>query len=588
MQCPVMRLILVALCCTSMVVASWHELRRPAVRMESFDRKVLGKLPNSSVGRPRQPRSHSFVTTFAVGVPPQPMQCLLDTGFADLWVPKRCKGCDRGRGFDWGDSETFIPAYTRSAAGPKLWDPVEVNSRGKKLLGYLAQDTVTFGTGTFRNQSLFAVEGAELPRKRDWDGICGLGRYQIATAGAPLWGRIAAASHGGHSVFAFVPGPNQKAYFLAGEVPYTACKEGTLSWAKTVPMQRGGRSNFWVISGGLAIHQNTPVQSKFLIDTGTAFLLAPPSKYFLFIRSLFPVKAFTHLCGLDEAAGGLVVCDCAITRTQGLLPLRVFIGERAFMMDVADLFRRVPTGTGGELCLLQIQANPMNSWDPLDIVGDLLGNGAVSEPGVDAHEPGLLIERDDRFWMPRARLETAGTDTAPIMGPTAEELDKDFWVLGSVFLEKFVTIFDFENSQVGVAEAADKIVLPSYLHSSPKPANTASPPAQLPIVAAEGRAWQPTGVKALRAGATPPHDMPRVMADVPGMDSPVVPPVHVVGSPDHQQHVSWPGMVLCAGIAAGAAGSAFLYKKLNRRKNSFLDPREPPIAEGPFQDPAAE
>merc|ERR1719221_2246367 len=100
------------------------------------------------------------------------------------------------------------------------------------MMGFLAQDVIGFGSGTFKNQSFLIVEDAALPKDRDWDAICGLGWYQIATAGKPLYSRIAAASHGGRAVFSLVPGPQQQAYLVVGEIPHAACKPGTLSWAK--------------------------------------------------------------------------------------------------------------------------------------------------------------------------------------------------------------------------------------------------------------------------------------------------------------------------------------------------------------------
>jgi len=480
---------------------------KPVIR---FDRSAIGNLANDTKGASlRLPRSHSFVTNISVGTPPTTMRCLIDTSFADLWVPHRiCKG-----------SSTFVPDMAPAKHDALLpWDPVKIRvDTGHKglFVGYLGHDTVRFGSAVFENQSIYLVNEDILPKGRDWDGICGLGWHQIATRDRPLYSRVAKASHGGHAIFSFVPGAQHRAYIVAGEVPRAAIQENTLSWARAEPLKPGGAQGFWVVSGGLAIHRRLPVSSRFIIDTGTSFLLAPPNKYLLFIRSLIPEDAFNTSCGVDIDAGNLVVCDCAMMESKSVMPVRFYLGSKHFNVDFADLFLRVPAKDGGDpLCLLQIQENPVNSVDPLDLLGDVL---EVSKPPVYEEEQEEKVEQEEWKKMPLApaqrpltaadiaaastaikaattaagksvaesssggksrsrisidpvsvgpqlaaeagpgrRLQREivslpGTQDSTRLGPTEKEVFEDLWVLGGVFIERFITILDFEENRVGFA-----------------------------------------------------------------------------------------------------------------------------------------
>jgi len=373
-----------------------HPLGFRAKPVVHFDRSALGNLANATKGASlRMPRSHSFVTNISVGTPPRTMRCLIDTSFADLWVPHSiCKG-----------SSTFL---AEMAPPPGIaWTPVQIRiDTGRKGLftGYRAHDTVGFGSAVFQNQSIFLVNEDALPAGRDWDGICGLGWDQIATRERPLYSRVAKASHGGHAIFSFVPGAEHRAYIVAGEVPHAAIKENTLSWAKAEALKPGGAQGFWVVSGGLAIHRKLPVTSRFLIDTGTSFLLAPPNKYLLFIRSLIPEEAFNTSCGVDIAAGNLVVCDCAMMESQTVMPVRFYLGTRQFKVNFKDLFLKVPASDSGDpLCLLQIQENPVNSMDPLDLLGDVL---EVSKAPIYDEKEEKKIEQEEWKKMPPPSAQT--------------------------------------------------------------------------------------------------------------------------------------------------------------------------------------
>lgn len=354
----------------------------------------------------------------------------------------------------------------------KPWEAVQIPYVRGMFTGFLGLDTIQFGSGVFKNQSIYLVEEAALPRERDWDGICGLGWHQIATKDErPLYSRVARASHGGHAVFAFVPGPAKQAYIVAGEVPYAAMKKGSLVWADGEALKLGDEQGFWVVSGGLAIHRASPVPSRFLLDTGTSFVLAPPNKYLLFVRSLIPENAFNTSCGMDVKAGNLVVCDCKVMELDTILPVRFFLGKQWLSIEFKDLFRRVPSHNGNDLCLLQIQQNPVSTMDPLDLLGDLLEAPSTplyptswldSVAGLEGG-PGQGTQAN---MGQNARRLLKGVKPLPtiddgMLGPTATDLLENLWVLGSVFLERFVTVLDFETNRVGFAEPSRNFMLGS-------------------------------------------------------------------------------------------------------------------------------
>jgi len=192
------------------------------------------------------------------------------------------------------------------------------------------------------------------------------------------------------------------------------------------------------------------------VDTGTnQVLLAPPRVYDAFMASLLPDTTFQRLCGTDPGQGNMVVCDCSIAQQRSLPPLRIYLGGRAFVLEIKDLFRRVPARSGSDLCLLQIQPNGMMPSSGVMGIGDLLGGllGGVLSPssGASVGEGGSSAAASGR---------TSGGSS---MGGLLDSLFgrrlqygadpmEDVWMIGGVFLEHFVTVFDFDNARIGIAE----------------------------------------------------------------------------------------------------------------------------------------
>jgi len=250
-------------------------------------------------------------------------------------------------------------------------------------MGYAVQDTLEFGSIKVKNQSFIIVEEASLPARRSWDGICGLGWRGLSHLRQPLYERL--REQGRKAVFAMIPQGGNKASMSVGELPHNAYKENTLHYAKveSVDPATGLESkskSFWVVEGGVAVTKKKPQNVRFLIDTGTnQVLLVPRRVYHALITSLIPPEMFTQLCGM--AYGSVVVCDCAIEQ-KNLPPLRIYLGSNPFEFQFSELLQKVPEKNGGkDLCLLQVQPNPMMGM-PLDPFGGLLGGmlGGLMDP----------------------------------------------------------------------------------------------------------------------------------------------------------------------------------------------------------------
>jgi len=574
--------------------SQWQKLQKtnPA-HYSKFNRGSLGNLRNADeIEDMMMPHGHVFTAEIDVGTPAQVMRCLLDTGSAELWMPsKRCTNCQNKRHFHADESETFMPAVIKTDRG-MMPVPVSFNYGPGRVVGFLVQDTVSLGARAFPNQSFIIVEQEDLPTSTSWDGVCGLGWKQEGNAANiladPLYRNKAIA--GTRYVFSLVPTEDKETFFTAGEVPTASFKEETMVWVQAEPLVPNDDLTYWLASGGVEFGRKgeaLPSKSRFMVDTSTEFILAPAKHYGMILRTLFPGELFDRFCGLDQEAGNLVICDCRIKEAPELATagLRLHLGAyRTFDLEVEHLFREVDATDGDKICLLQVQKNSRTSFDPMSILGALLGMGAppASAGGGgrgDGDQPtppftltaqGLLptgplpglgpsggtqIEEifhkmpDGRectntlVWS-KGKLESNTTKCTEgpvdqrrlqmmmpgIIVPTDDPLD-DVWVLGAVFLENFVLMMDFENQQLGLA-------LPK---------------------------WRPTP----GPSSVPPQPMHTVRTQVP-MDGRLVQTGVLGGTAPSSESggASFPwGIVLTLATLGGiGGGAAMFYKKANTRK----------------------
>mmetsp|Transcript_102536 Transcript_102536/g.256933 ORF Transcript_102536/g.256933 Transcript_102536/m.256933 type:complete len:572 (-) Transcript_102536:164-1879(-) len=452
--------------------SSKHELVRNQEPVKTFDNTVLGNLQNvGELADLQVPRSHLFSAIVAVGSPPQEMTCLLDSGTADLWIPsKKCAHCAGEHHFHADESKTFMPAVVKTRDG-FMPVPVQVSEDGSDIVGFLVQDEISFALQDFKNQSFIIVEDAHLPKDRTWDGVCGLGWSHLNHAGWPLYQNM---QHGVEPIFSLVPAGRSGLYstFISvGKLPQSDIKMETLGWAPVESLSGNVRS-YWIASGGLGINAGSPLKARFLVDTATAYMLVPRRHYRNLLRSLFSQQVFDTSCGVDASAGNLVVCDCATTMDAGNMgsaKLTVHLGGREFGLEVAKLFKRVPTKDGGELCLLLVQQSPQATIvvDPVELLAGMLSQGREEKEQNDEHHS-ADAKKSLAALAPFLLPALVPVDSASVPKETQQRLRRrlqalpafsvgadpmeDIWVLGGVFLDRFATILDFGGQRLGFAE----------------------------------------------------------------------------------------------------------------------------------------
>jgi hypothetical protein len=227
---------------------------------------------------------------------------------------------------------------------------------------------------------------------------------------------------------------------------------------------------FWVVNGGLSIRRRDPIPSRFLIDTGTNFILAPPKFYPGFMRSLLPETVFDTSCGQDARSGNVVFCHCSVATLPDMLPVNIFLGDRKFVLRLPELFKRVPATDGSDMCILEIQPNPMTPTGPFDIIRavldghGMLGLGDLGETSVEEvveTQPDGSVCLTKVVWNNGNEVsrETRCDPSGGRRLDSVEEVSEaapvdDLWILGGVFLERVVTVLDFEEARVGFAEPA--------------------------------------------------------------------------------------------------------------------------------------
>jgi len=402
--------------------------------------------------------AHAQIAEISLGSPPQRLTCLIDSGSSDLWVPsKRCQRCQNYNSFDADASSTFVPEMQATPYGNRP-HAVKISYGSGDVVGYSAHDVLNFGSTRIQSQAFIIVEDAALP-SREWDGICGLGWRGIAKVGPTLYESI--QQHGSPALFAIVPvakaaSGHSQARLTVGEVPQASMLPDTLRWVSaerydpTGGQLGGGDRTFWVVSGGLQINAPRPVPARFLVDTGTNQVLLVPGRFYqTFIRSLIPSHHFDQFCGNSPHAG--VVCDCSIMRQQ-LRPLQIHFGGRSFALPVSKMFVKVHSTMGREMCLLTIQPNTMTgglgSLGGLlgGLLGSILGGRRLQQTPLQQILGGLLGGEGSNS--PHGSSGASPASQQPASDPN------ELWMLGGMFLEHFVTIFDFDNARLGFAESA--------------------------------------------------------------------------------------------------------------------------------------
>eukprot|EP00416_Gambierdiscus_australes_P025352 CAMPEP_0171062376 /NCGR_PEP_ID=MMETSP0766_2-20121228/5025_1 /TAXON_ID=439317 /ORGANISM="Gambierdiscus australes, Strain CAWD 149" /LENGTH=604 /DNA_ID=CAMNT_0011518173 /DNA_START=30 /DNA_END=1844 /DNA_ORIENTATION=+ len=387
---------------------AFKENPSPHLMGHAFPIPVHG--PTDEEPTPGTLRSQRLVARISVGSPPQALSCLVHSGLSHFWVPsKRCHSCGSKRHF-WADnSSTFQPHMVQTPDGkePRTVHIHEAFTSGS-VSGYVVQDTVSFGSVQVKNQTFIIAESEVMPPHRTWDGVCGLG-WGVSTRDSPLYRRL--QQQGRRALFAIVPSASKgggEAQVVLGEVPDKVIKDGTLAWVRAEPLVARSPTArpFWITAGGLAVHRPKPVKVRFLINSGTdVVLLAPPRDFFGLLAALLPQNVVRY-CG--QSGRQSVTCSCSTLEEKGTLPLRIYLGRVVFQVPFKDLFMQ----------------------------DSLMSNHCR-----------FLIQ-------PNMNMQTGG------FSPETQ-LDEDLWVLGGGFLERHVTIFDFDKEVIGFGQLAEQEKAPA-------------------------------------------------------------------------------------------------------------------------------
>lgn len=419
--------------------AAWLDALHVRLARQVFNRSVVGHLgPGPGIaGSARPPRTHEFVSTISLGTPPQKLTCLVDTSVSGLWVmpASGCSGCaGRGR-FEVNRSSTFSGMTSTEVRAPRYLGD---DSNGPDVWGLPFEDLLGVGPMELPGQGLnlltSAPSQAHTTKGVDWDSVCGLAwprEEEAAQLRAPSLA-LNMMRTGGHAVFTLAPGLGDRSYVVAGDVPQTIYKQGTLVWEE-LEVSNETRP-FWVVPGQAQLGGERSHEARFLVDTGTSFIYVPPAVLY---KDLDLGGAISSGCGLDPAAGNLLVCDCSVwdILKQAQIALTIDVAGRRFTLDAASLFEKVPASDGEDMCLSLLQPSQVRgaSARSVELVENVAGGGRREHRGGSA--AALVAE-----------------DHAGVRADAAENL----WVLGGAFLERFVVVLDFENRRLGVAEPMSK------------------------------------------------------------------------------------------------------------------------------------
>lgn len=331
----------------------------------------------------------AVVADIAIGSPPQRLSVVLDSASSELWVPSEgCHPCNRmaqSRFFNTNDSSTAEPY------GRRRGRPVKMYYGSGRVRGVLVSDTVRFAGLLVPNQSLLLVEAQDIHTvAHAWDGILGIGPPRRSQAGPPLVSRLRDA--GVEPMLVFVPGgEDSRAQLLLGDGAIRdVVTPGTLRWLNTTS------DFYWMVHAEVGFARR--VRRSLLVDTGTSLLLMSKQDAKSVVEAIAPGPLGDHCTLHPLLRPPMYICACSDRRK--MRPLRLYLGDRAFLLRPEDFFEET---------------------------GRALGAGPLMEEQACALAVGAVEGKEDRNW-----------------------------ILGGVFLRKLVVVFDHKGHRVGFAEPSKR------------------------------------------------------------------------------------------------------------------------------------
>jgi len=339
----------------------------------------------------------------SLGTPPQPFTVVFDTGSSNLWVPSaHCKG--------FNIACLLHRRYTsqRSSTYQQDGHPFAIQYGSGSMSGFTSIDTLGIGGLSLANVTF--AEAVEEPgvafAMTKFDGILGLGYPALSVDGSmPVFDALYKSGKLAEPLFAFYlqkksaptagaagPPDDGGVLMLGGLDP--AYYTGPVHYVPVI------RKAYWQFDlGGIAVGGSRIVaKTTAIADTGTSLLIGPKTELKKLIDALQLPPAPSSGGGSDgsgsggEDAGGdqyTVPCD----KVDDLPTLSFEIGGRTYELSGREYVLEISAFGGKSQCLLGL----------------------------------------------------SGMDVPPPAGP--------LWILGDVFLSKYLSIYDFGQDRVGFATA---------------------------------------------------------------------------------------------------------------------------------------
>jgi cathepsin D len=366
---------------------------------------VLASASAATNNLPRVPlkdyMNAQYFGEISLGTPPQPFTVVFDTGSANLWVPSaRCKGFNIACLLHRRYSSSLSSTYRRGGA------PFSIKYGSGSMAGFTSIDTLTIAG--LRVPNVTFAEAVDEPgiafAVTKFDGILGLGYPAISVDGSvPVFDALVASGAIERPVFAFYlrrrspPGrllepPQDGGVLMLGGLDHRYYV-GRLHY---VPVTYKAYWQFGLDAlrvggvGGTLVASG----SSAIADTGTSLLIGPTIQVAQLMSALGVVvpPAAGEAAGSVEGAASQQQVAVPCDRVQELPALTFVIGGRPFELAPTDYVME------------------------MDLVGEtscIVGIAAMDVP-------------------------------APL-GP--------LWILGDVFLSKYLAVFDAGEDRVGFAEA---------------------------------------------------------------------------------------------------------------------------------------
>ncbi|KAF8006411.1 hypothetical protein BT93_K0650 [Corymbia citriodora subsp. variegata] len=417
-----------------------------------------------------------------IGTPPQKFMVVFDTGSANLWVPSSKCMFSINCYFHSRYKSRLSSTYT------KIGIPCKIHYGSGSISGVFSQDNVKVGDVVVKDQEFVEArkEGFLAFLADQFDGILGLGFQDIAVGGTtPLWYNMVEQGHVPQEIFSvwFNRDPTST---LGGEIVF-----GGLDWRHFrgehcyVPITKPG---YWQIDvrGILVAGNSTGLCDdgcEAVLDTGTSFLAGPTRTITQINHAIGAVGIVSFQCQTIVSIYGNRIWEHLIA---GLRPeiicvdigLCVYNGSQQFSTrmdktfnngtEKGSLAKETAVCTFCEMIAfwIQMQLKQQKAKDRIfKYVNELCeklpnptGKSFIDCDKMENMPHVSFVFGNKSFPLsPEQYILRVGESCSMICVSGFVPLDipeHHLWVLGSMFMGAYHTVFDFGNGKIGFAKAA--------------------------------------------------------------------------------------------------------------------------------------